>query len=123
MRERHSPSSILTYVFLHTELPKPKLGELSNLTKMTLEIDRQSNPTVLGFTYDDLVAMDTLYLSVIPGKKGLIVKHVEFTLDSQLHGTSVHRRYSDFEVLHELLMARFPYRLVPRLPPKKMNRM
>ncbi|XP_065826548.1 sorting nexin-8-like [Oscarella lobularis] len=108
-------------VFQDTELPKPKLGELSNLTKMTLEIDRQSNPTVLGFTYDDLVAMDTLYLSVIPGKKGLIVKHVEFTLDSQLHGTSVHRRYSDFEVLHELLMARFPYRLVPRLPPKKMN--
>ena len=30
------------------------------------------------------------------------------------------RRYNDFLALHELLVMRFPYRIIPRLPPKKM---
>lgn len=30
------------------------------------------------------------------------------------------RRYNDFVALHELLLGRFPYRLIPKLPPKKM---
>ena len=33
--------------------------------------------------------------------------------------TTVHRRYKDFEALFDLLLSRFPYRLVPKLPPKK----
>lgn len=32
----------------------------------------------------------------------------------------VYRRYNDFVSLHELLLARFPYRLIPKLPPKKI---
>ena len=35
------------------------------------------------------------------------------------HKTTVHRRYKDFEALFDLLLARFPYRMVPKLPPKK----
>ena len=31
------------------------------------------------------------------------------------------RRYKDFEALYELLVSKYPYRLVPRLPPKKLN--
>lgn len=30
------------------------------------------------------------------------------------------RRYNDFLAFHELLLMRFPYRSIPRLPPKKM---
>ena len=30
------------------------------------------------------------------------------------------RRFKDFEAFHELLLARYLYRLVPRLPPKKL---
>lgn len=33
---------------------------------------------------------------------------------------SVYRRYSDFDVFHELLLQRFAYRMVPALPPKRM---
>jgi len=32
----------------------------------------------------------------------------------------VYRRYNDFVSLYDLLLARFPYRLIPKLPPKKI---
>ena len=32
----------------------------------------------------------------------------------------VMRRYSDFDSLYDMLTSRYPYRMVPRLPPKKM---
>jgi len=41
----------------------------------------------------------------------------------QRHKVTVQRRYNDFAAFHELLVGRFPYRLVPRLPPKKMGGM
>ncbi|XP_062507817.1 sorting nexin-8-like [Corticium candelabrum] len=104
-----------------TELPMPTLGDLSDLRKLTLRFRRQSHPTQLGYTYDELVGLDTLHLRIIPGKKGLIMKHVEFILESHTHGTSIQRRYSDFEILHDYLHRRYPYRLIPRLPPKKVN--
>ncbi|CAF94131.1 unnamed protein product, partial [Tetraodon nigroviridis] len=34
--------------------------------------------------------------------------------------TSVYRRYSDFDVFHEVLLQRFSYRVVPAMPPKRM---
>lgn len=38
----------------------------------------------------------------------------------QVCKTTVLRRYNDFLAFQEMLMMRFPYRLIPRLPPKKM---
>lgn len=32
---------------------------------------------------------------------------------------SVYRRYTDFDVFHELLLQRYAYRVVPALPPKR----
>lgn len=32
----------------------------------------------------------------------------------------VYRRYNDFVVFHETLLHKFPYRMVPALPPKRM---
>ena len=66
------------------ELPMPTLGDLSDLRKLTLRFRRQSHPTQLGYTYDELVGLDTLHLRIIPGKKGLIMKHVEFILESHV---------------------------------------
>lgn len=34
--------------------------------------------------------------------------------------SSVYRRYNDFVVFHQLLLQKFPYRMVPALPPKRM---
>ena len=38
----------------------------------------------------------------------------------QRYKTTVLRRYNDFVAFYELLLLRFPYRMIPRLPPKKM---
>lgn len=34
--------------------------------------------------------------------------------------SSVYRRYNDFVVFHEMLLHKFPYRMVPALPPKRV---
>lgn len=39
---------------------------------------------------------------------------------SQRYKVSVYRRYSDFDVFHEVLLQRFAYRVVPAMPPKRM---
>lgn len=49
------------------------------------------------------------------------MKHTEYLIRSQSFGASVQRRYTDFEVFYELLIARYPYRMTPRLPPKKIG--
>ena len=32
------------------------------------------------------------------------------------------RRYKDFEAFNDLMIAKYPYRLIPRMPPKKLTR-
>ena len=38
----------------------------------------------------------------------------------QRHNCTVNRRYNDFVAFHDMLLSRFPYRLIPTLPPKKL---
>uniref|UniRef100_G1SXQ2 PX domain-containing protein n=1 Tax=Oryctolagus cuniculus TaxID=9986 RepID=G1SXQ2_RABIT len=45
---------------------------------------------------------------------------VEYEVSSQRFQASVYRRYNDFVVFREVLLHKFPYRLVPALPPKRM---
>lgn len=102
------------------ELPKPTLGDLSDLKAHSLRVRRERQPNVLGYSYKELVQLDTIKVELVPEKKGIILKHQEYEVTSQRYKTTVLRRYNDFLALHELLLLRFPYRLVPRLPPKKM---
>eukprot|EP00117_Sycon_ciliatum_P000049 scpid61083/ scgid6281/ Sorting nexin-8 len=102
-------------VYRETELPTPTLCSTGELKRLS----RQGNPSEFNFTYSELMELDTLDLELLPGKKGLVFKHVEYTLTSKLHGSAVTRRYSDFETFHEILVQRYPYRLVPKMPPKK----
>ena len=37
----------------------------------------------------------------------------------QRYKVTVGRRYNDFHALHEALIHRYPYRIIPSLPPKK----
>ena len=104
--------------------------------------------------------MDEISVTLIPEKKGVVFKHVEYLVESKVkYGreemelckandianlssslspsflcpslfvplslqqnlkSSVRRRYRDFEAFHEVLVAKYPYRLVPRMPPKKL---
>lgn len=51
--------------------------------------------------------------------EGWLLKHNVYTVDHERKGTSVPRRYSDFVWLHECLLKRYPFRLLPTLPPKR----
>lgn len=102
------------------ELPKPSLGDLGDLRSTSVKLRREKNPNILGYNYRELCDLDAIKVELMPEKKGIILKHVEYEVTSRNYKTTVLRRYNDFFAFQEMLMLRFPYRLVPRLPPKKM---
>lgn len=104
-------------------LSKPILGDLNDLRIQYIRIKRDLNPTCLGYNYNELCLLNTINLEKVPEKKGLIVKHIEYELSSLKHKTKVLRRYTDFSVLHDLLVQKYPYRLIPSLPPKNFLNM
>nr|CAD7426416.1 unnamed protein product [Timema monikensis] len=116
-QQGRQPSAKLLDNFSGEELPCPELGDLSDLKQLT---HRDSNPTCLGLRYPDLYQLDLINLDVVPEKKGLFLKHIEYQVSSKRFGALVRRRYNDFVALHELLLGRFPYRLIPKLPPKRV---
>nr|KAF6482170.1 sorting nexin 8 [Molossus molossus] len=79
----------------------------------------QGNPLLLSHSLQELLARDNVQVDLVPEKKGLFLKHVEYEVSSQRFRSSVHRRYNDFVVFRELLLQKFPYRMVPSLPPKR----
>lgn len=48
-------------------------------------------------------------------------KHVVYEVQSRHHRVKVMRRYSDFLWLHDVLVRKYPFRMLPRLPPKKFG--
>ncbi|CAJ0964929.1 unnamed protein product, partial [Ranitomeya imitator] len=77
-------------------------------------------PLMLPHTLQELLGHDTVQVELIPEKKGLFLKHVEYEVSSQFFKSSVYRRYNDFVVFQEMLLQKYPYRVVPALPPKRM---
>ncbi|XP_017558698.1 sorting nexin-8a [Pygocentrus nattereri] len=101
------------------EFPKPQLGEPKDLQNLRMQ-PVQENPLLLSLTLTNLLGKDTIKVELIPEKKGLFLKHVEYQVTSQRFKISVYRRYSDFDIFHELLLQRYAYRMVPALPPKRV---
>lgn len=82
-------------------------------------------------------ARDGLFVKVreIPEKEGLVFKHINYLIshsikfseentgtskaDDGSNETKVVRRYSDFSWLVEILWKKYPFRMIPELPPKK----
>ena len=102
------------------ELPRPNLGDLSDMRAASVRLRRKHTPNVLGFSFSDLCCLDNIKVELVPEKKGLILKHVEYEVTSLRFKSTVLRRYNDFVALYEMVMMRFPYRILPKLPPKKM---
>ncbi|XP_048846234.1 sorting nexin-8a [Brienomyrus brachyistius] len=99
--------------------PKPQLGEPSDLQALKMQRALE-DPLTVRQTLEQLLKRDAVTVELIPEKKGLFLKHVEYQMTSERFKMSVYRRYSDFDVFHELLLQRFAYRMVPALPPKRM---
>uniref|UniRef100_A0A1B0CKB2 Putative sorting nexin-8 n=1 Tax=Lutzomyia longipalpis TaxID=7200 RepID=A0A1B0CKB2_LUTLO len=79
-------------------------------------MNKATNPTASGAKGDP----DVILVTLVPEKKGLFLKHSEYEISSRNYKCSVARRYNDFVNLHNLLVTRFPYRMIPRLPPKQL---
>uniref|UniRef100_A0A3Q2QUL7 Sorting nexin 8a n=1 Tax=Fundulus heteroclitus TaxID=8078 RepID=A0A3Q2QUL7_FUNHE len=101
------------------KLPKPQLGEPRELNALRMQ-PAQDDVLNISQTLEKLLAKDTVQVELIPEKKGLFLKHVEYQVTSKRYKISVYRRYSDFDVFHEVLLQKFAYRVVPSLPPKRM---
>ncbi|XP_061159454.1 sorting nexin-8a [Syngnathus typhle] len=101
------------------EFPKPQLREPCELRTLRMQ-PAQRDPLTLSLDLDRLLKRDAVKVELIPEKKGLFLKHVEYMVTSLRYKMSVYRRYSDFDVFHEVLLQRFAYRVVPSLPPKRM---
>ncbi|XP_077591265.1 sorting nexin-8a [Stigmatopora nigra] len=111
-----SPKALDNYV---QELPKPRLGQPGDLRALRVQPTPEDELT-LSPNVDGMLEKDAVNVKLIPEKKGLFLKHVEYQVTSLHYKMSVYRRYSDFDVFHEILLQRFSYRIVPSLPPKRM---
>lgn len=83
-------------------------------------------------TFKPLVALNSaLKIKEIPEKEGLVFKHINYAITHNInfgtHGPGgtkkVVRRYSDFVWLLEFLLKKYPFRVIPGLPPKKFTGM
>ena len=50
--------------------------------------------------------LDTITIEPVPQKKGIILRHVEYSVKSDSFRSEVTRRYSDFQALGDLLIYR-----------------
>ncbi|CAG8784875.1 30912_t:CDS:2, partial [Racocetra persica] len=65
--------------------------------------------------------MDHITVNIAPERDGFLFKHVKYIIESRRHQAKVTRRYSDFWWLMECLVKKYPYRILPDLPPKKIG--
>ncbi|KAJ8951556.1 hypothetical protein NQ318_020430 [Aromia moschata] len=102
------------------EYPAPEISDLSPVKNLKMILNMKDKNS-LGFNYATIIQMDSISIHLVPEKKGLFLKYSEYVVTSNRFSSIVNRRYNDFVALHELLLNRFPYRLVPSLPPKKIT--
>ncbi|CAF1258079.1 unnamed protein product [Rotaria sordida] len=91
--------------YVNRDLPIPKIDSITDLEDRLIHLLRNAQKnTTLCFRYNDLC---------------IIIRHVEYEITSMRLKNKVSRRYNDFLALHELLTSKYPYRIIPSLPPKK----
>jgi hypothetical protein len=72
-------SNYIRTFFWLIELPRPELGDLADLAP-----ERTTSPTQLGLRYPDICQFDTIEVDLVPEKKGLFLKHVEYQVSSKV---------------------------------------
>jgi sorting nexin-8 len=64
---------------------------------------------------------ENILVTLMPGKEGIFMfQHHNYEVSSQRRGSKVIRRYSDFVWLLDCLHKRYPFRVLPLLPPKRV---
>ena len=64
---------------------------------------------------------ETILVTLMPEKEGMFLfQHHNYEVISSRRGGKVVRRYSDFVWLLDCLHKRYPFRVLPLLPPKRV---
>ena len=64
---------------------------------------------------------ETILVALMPEKEGMFMfQHHNYEVSSSRRGSKVIRRYSDFVWLLDCLHKRYPFRVLPLLPPKRV---
>ncbi|CAF3561160.1 unnamed protein product [Rotaria sp. Silwood1] len=123
--------------YVNRELPIPTIETLNELEDRLIRILRsEQRTTTLCFRYGDLCSLDTIQVNAPERKgknnllkqytiayvslsQGVIIRHFEYEVTSMHYKNKVSRRYNDFVALHEILSLKYPFRIIPQLPPKK----
>ena len=69
-----------------SELPKPQLGEPKDLGTLRMQ-PTPDDPLTVAHSLDKLLVRDCVQVELIPEKKGLFLKHVEYQVTSQASGS------------------------------------
>lgn len=75
---------IITFCFALAELPVPVLGDISEVCLLAQRLHKNNNPTTLNLTYSDICNLDTIEVNLVPEKKGIFLKHVEYQVTSKV---------------------------------------
>ncbi|KAI8884756.1 PX-domain-containing protein [Backusella circina FSU 941] len=109
------------------DLPIPSFTDIESISEQTkrqpvntdyISTQHQEEQKALNQWFMDL---DHITVSRAAQKEGFLFKHINYELESEKLGSKVLRRYSDFWWLCDLLLKRYPFRIVPSLPQKKLG--
>jgi hypothetical protein len=115
------------------DLPTPSFTDIETIAQQTkmqtwhssstistdyITAQQQEEQKALNQWFMDL---DHITVSRAAQKEGFLFKHINYELESEKLGSKVLRRYSDFWWLCDLLLKRYPFRIVPSLPQKKLG--
>ncbi|XP_018332344.1 sorting nexin-8 [Agrilus planipennis] len=115
-----SPSEKLFDNFTSAEYPTPLLSDLTSVKELKTQLSLRLNPATFGLTYSEIKQLDSVSVELLPEKKGIFIKYYEYVVSSKRFNSRVTRRYTDFVALYDSLLGCFPYRMIPRLPPKRI---
>ncbi|KAA1118945.1 Sorting nexin mvp1 [Puccinia graminis f. sp. tritici] len=109
-------STSLPFLIDQAEISAPRVPEPRLASR--IEPDPQFSNSRFLPTFNPLLR-DSVSIRM-SSPEGWLLKHNVYTVEHERKGTSVPRRYSDFVWLHECLLKRYPFRLLPILPPKRL---
>ncbi|KAG0144798.1 hypothetical protein CROQUDRAFT_672131 [Cronartium quercuum f. sp. fusiforme G11] len=116
LKSRPNPSTITNGLPFVVEEQDPSL---SLALDHSLIPDSALHPSTQFLPPFDRTQRDTVTVR-LSAPEGWIFKYNVYSVEHEKKGTSVPRRFSDFVWLHDCLLKRYPFRLIPGLPPKSI---
>ena len=69
---------------------------MSEVRAACMKVVRATRPTELGYSYEELKAMDDVIVNLLPEKKGMVFKHVEYLVESKVRNSSYQHHLSKY---------------------------